>query len=205
MSNDIQLNGRQVDLAEIDMPVLQIIGEYDHLIPPQASKGFNEALDTEVTTMEFPTGHIGLSVSSKSHAELWPQVCEWFEERSAVEGEHAGDSEQAELPSEAEGEAAVEAEEGPEGVEDAATEDGEEDEENEVGEAAAESEEAAAEPTIESVNGIGPKRAERLRDSGIESLEDLADADADYVAEAIDVSPERVDDWVQQARELLDR
>nr|AKH41064.1 PHA synthase large subunit [Halogranum amylolyticum] len=207
MENELYLDGKHVDLAEIDMPVLQIIGEYDHLIPPESSKGFNSALDTEVTTMEFPTGHIGLSVSSKSHAELWPQVCEWFEERSVVDEAEAEEvSEQAQLPSDE----AVEAEEAPDEVEEA-TEDAGEDESVDVEGATdeAESDEPdeadESEPTLESVSGIGPERAERLRETGVESLDDLADADVEAVADAVDVSPERVDDWLQQARELLDR
>jgi polyhydroxyalkanoate synthase len=72
-----------VDLDEIDMPVLQIVGEYDHLVPPESSRPFNDLVasdDTEI--IEFPTGHIGLSVGSRSHAELWPRVAEWFAERS---------------------------------------------------------------------------------------------------------------------------
>ncbi|MFC4438457.1 MULTISPECIES: class III poly(R)-hydroxyalkanoic acid synthase subunit PhaC [Natrialbaceae] len=88
VENELELGGERVDVGEIDMPVLQIVAEYDHLIPPEASKPFNEAIssdDTEI--MEFPTGHIGMSVSSRSHAELWPDVCDWFEARSDGEGE----------------------------------------------------------------------------------------------------------------------
>ena len=91
--NELYLNGKHVDIENIDMPVLQIVAEYDHLIPPGASKPFNDAIpsdDTEI--MEFATGHIGMSVSSRSHAELWPDVCGWFEERSRVDDdEREGD------------------------------------------------------------------------------------------------------------------
>ncbi|WP_265107777.1 class III poly(R)-hydroxyalkanoic acid synthase subunit PhaC [Halosolutus halophilus] len=86
--NELHLNGKHVDITNIDMPVLQIVAEYDHLIPPEASKPFNEKItsdDTEI--MEFATGHIGMSVSSRSHAELWPDVCDWFEARSSGDGE----------------------------------------------------------------------------------------------------------------------
>jgi polyhydroxyalkanoate synthase len=82
-SGDLELDGRAVDLARIEMPVAQIVGEYDHLVPPSASKPFNDLVgsdDTEV--FEFATGHIGLSVSRRSHADLWPRVCAWFAERS---------------------------------------------------------------------------------------------------------------------------
>ncbi len=83
VENELYLNGKHVDITNIDMPVLQIVAEYDHLIPPEASKPFNDAIPAEDTEiMEFATGHIGMSVSSRSHAELWPDVCEWLEARS---------------------------------------------------------------------------------------------------------------------------
>ena len=86
--NELELGGEHVDLNEINMPVLNIVAEYDHLIPPEASKPFNEVIPSDDTSvMEFKTGHIGMSVSSRSHEELWPDVCEWFEERSNGEFE----------------------------------------------------------------------------------------------------------------------
>ncbi|WP_049920932.1 class III poly(R)-hydroxyalkanoic acid synthase subunit PhaC [Halopiger djelfimassiliensis] len=105
-NNELELGGERVDLSNIDMPVLQIVAEYDHLIPPGASKPFNDVIasdDTEV--MEFPTGHIGMSVSSRSHDELWPDVCEWFEERSIVE--EAAEAAEPETPEPKEADAAL--------------------------------------------------------------------------------------------------
>jgi polyhydroxyalkanoate synthase len=82
-NNELELGGRQVDVGNIDMPILQIVGEYDHLIPPEASKPFNEVVSSDdVQTIEYPTGHIGLSVSSSSHEEVWPEVCEWYHDVS---------------------------------------------------------------------------------------------------------------------------
>ncbi len=81
--NEFTLDGTHVDIQNIDMPVLQVVGEFDNLIPPAASKPFNDVIpsnDSEI--MEFPSGHIGLAVSDKSHADLWPRVCEWLERRS---------------------------------------------------------------------------------------------------------------------------
>jgi polyhydroxyalkanoate synthase subunit PhaC len=81
--NELYLGDEHVDLNNIEMPVLQIVGEYDHLIPPGASKPFNDAVASDDTSViEFPTGHIGLSVSSSSHTKLWPEVSEWYAERS---------------------------------------------------------------------------------------------------------------------------
>ncbi len=81
--NEFMLNGTHVDIQNINMPVLQVVGEFDNLIPPTASKPFNNVIasdDTEI--MEFPSGHVGLAVSDKAHANLWPQVCKWLERRS---------------------------------------------------------------------------------------------------------------------------
>ena len=81
--NELYLGDEHIDLNNIDMPVLQIVGEYDHLIPPEASKPFNDVIASDDTSIiEFPTGHIGLSVSSSSHTKLWPEVSEWYAERS---------------------------------------------------------------------------------------------------------------------------
>jgi polyhydroxyalkanoate synthase len=81
--NELELDGEPIDVERIDMPLLQIVGEHDNLVPPEASTPFNDVVgsdDTEV--IEFPTGHIGISVSSSSHDEYWPRVADWFAEKS---------------------------------------------------------------------------------------------------------------------------
>jgi len=81
--NELELDGRPVDVGNIDMPVLQIVGEYDDLVPKEASVPFNDVVGSDETEIvEFPTGHIGISVSSSAHEEEWPRVAEWFAARS---------------------------------------------------------------------------------------------------------------------------
>ncbi|MFB6227078.1 MAG: class III poly(R)-hydroxyalkanoic acid synthase subunit PhaC [Halobacteriales archaeon] len=80
--NDLYLGEKHVDVRGIETPILQLVAEYDHLVPPAASKPFNDVVasdDTEV--MEVSAGHIGMSVSSRAHETLWPNVCDWFAER----------------------------------------------------------------------------------------------------------------------------
>jgi polyhydroxyalkanoate synthase len=87
-NNELYLDGKHVDVTDIDMPVLQITGEYDHLIPSETSKPFNEVIGSDDTDIiEHSTGHIGLSVSGSSHENVWPEVCEWFEERSQLDAD----------------------------------------------------------------------------------------------------------------------
>ncbi|MGM0591427.1 MAG: class III poly(R)-hydroxyalkanoic acid synthase subunit PhaC [Halobacteriota archaeon] len=85
-TNDFRLGGRPVDISNITMPVLQIVADYDTLIPPATSTLFNDAIPSDdVTTLTVASGHIGLSVSSRAHGELWPDVCSWFADRSTGE------------------------------------------------------------------------------------------------------------------------
>jgi polyhydroxyalkanoate synthase len=188
--------GEHVDLTNIDMPVLQITGEYDHLIPSETSKPFNDVIGSEDTsTIEYPTGHIGLSVSGSSHENVWPEVCEWFEARSQVESE-AAEIEVEDVGGDAEEsvEKAVEAEEEPEADETGDAEPAE----PETNDAAPETGDAD-EPGIEVLNGIGETYADRLRGVGIATVADLASADVETVASAAEVSEERAESWIEQA------
>ena len=94
--NELYLGDKHVDLGDVDQPILQIVGHYDHLIPPESSTEFNDLVASEdVTTFDAKTGHIGLSVSSSSHDELWPNVADWFAERSQVESDDETEPETA--------------------------------------------------------------------------------------------------------------
>ncbi|WP_253736471.1 class III poly(R)-hydroxyalkanoic acid synthase subunit PhaC [Halohasta salina] len=94
--NEYYLGDDHVDLGNIDLPIVQVIGHYDHLIPPESSTGFNELVPGNVTTFEARSGHIGLSVSSTSHDELWPNVAAWFAERSQPEADSDEPEDEAE-------------------------------------------------------------------------------------------------------------
>ncbi len=82
VNNELRVGGEKVDLDNIDMPVLLLMGKYDTLVPPESSESFTEAIASEDTeTMKAAVGHIGLSVSSKVHPDLWGNVADWIKER----------------------------------------------------------------------------------------------------------------------------
>jgi len=209
--NELEINGHQVDTGAIDMPMLQILGEYDHLIPPAASKPFNDVVGSDdVTTIEYPTGHIGLSVSSSTHEDVWPQVSEWFHEKSGSEPDETDaeepdeadtDAEPDEEPvveqpdeesAEADAEAETDVETGPDEEPVVEQPDDLDAEQLEL----EESDEAA---DVETISGIGPTYAERLRGAGVETTADLAATDATELAEVTQTSESRVEDWLDQA------
>jgi polyhydroxyalkanoate synthase len=81
--NELTVGGEHVDVANIDVPLLQILGEYDTLVPPEASKPFDDVVaGDDVSTIEYPSGHVGLAMSNGAHRDLWPEVAEWFLEQS---------------------------------------------------------------------------------------------------------------------------
>ncbi|MFW5977981.1 MAG: class III poly(R)-hydroxyalkanoic acid synthase subunit PhaC [Halohasta sp.] len=238
--NEYYLGEEHVDLANIEMPIVQVIGHYDHLIPPESSTEFNDLVPSDdVTTFDQRTGHIGLSVSSSSHDDLWPHVAEWFTERSQPEAD--GDEPEGDAEPEADAEAddetastereaeareiddtdvdavpeskAADTEYGDETVAESDTvDDAETDDDHAVGsdvtdtESPEEADDKNGVPTftretepLESVYGIGPHYAEQLREAGIESIDSLADADAETLADDVGVSVDRAREWIENA------
>lgn len=83
VDGDISLCGEQVDPATVDVPLLQIVGQHDHIVPPESSRALNDIVASEDERLvEFPAGHVGISVGSRAHEELWPEVCSWLADRS---------------------------------------------------------------------------------------------------------------------------
>ncbi len=83
VENKLKIKGRIVDLRKIKCPVLNLIAEKDHLVPPSTSIVLENLISSkDKETIIFPSGHIGLSVSSKALKELWPRVAGWLAKRS---------------------------------------------------------------------------------------------------------------------------
>ncbi|WP_123536320.1 helix-hairpin-helix domain-containing protein [Halosimplex salinum] len=60
--------------------------------------------------------------------------------------------------------------------------------------------EPAPDAELEDIKGIGPTYAERLREAGVGGVGELAEADAEALAEETDIATSRVEDWVEQAK-----
>src|SRR5215216_4021890 len=75
-----------VDLAQITIPLLNIVDDKDDICTTPAATPINDiATSDDKKLINFPIGHIELSVSSDAHVKLWPQVVKWLEERSSKE------------------------------------------------------------------------------------------------------------------------
>jgi polyhydroxyalkanoate synthase len=84
LKGELSVEDKMIDLKDIDMPLIIITGKEDHLVPSESTKALAKAVSSkDIEILEFPTGHIGLSVSSRSHRELWPRVVAWLEQHTS--------------------------------------------------------------------------------------------------------------------------
>lgn len=83
IKNQMKVGSDIINLKNITVPLLDIVGINDDLVPPSASTSIIHAIGSkDKKLIEFPTGHVGLCVSLAAHEKLWPEVGEWIEQRS---------------------------------------------------------------------------------------------------------------------------
>jgi polyhydroxyalkanoate synthase len=83
VNGGIDIGGRAVDLAYVDMPVLNIYAEQDHLVPPAASKALADLVGSaDYSELSFKGGHIGIYVSGRAQREVPSAIHDWLVQRS---------------------------------------------------------------------------------------------------------------------------
>lgn len=83
IKNKMKVGTDLINLKNITIPVLNIVGTTDDLVPPSASKSILDAIGSiDKKLIEFPTGHVGLCISPIAHEKLWPEVGLWLAQRS---------------------------------------------------------------------------------------------------------------------------
>ncbi len=79
----LKIGPNEVHLGDIDMPVLNIFAEQDHLVPPSASRVLGEHVGTDdYTAVAFRGGHIGIYVSGRAQREVPSAIHDWLAARS---------------------------------------------------------------------------------------------------------------------------
>ena len=83
INGGIDIGGREVDLGFVDMPVLNIFAEQDHLVPPDASRALKGVVGTDdYSELSFRGGHIGIYVSSRAQKEVPTAIHDWLAKRA---------------------------------------------------------------------------------------------------------------------------
>ena len=79
----IVIGERDVHLGLVEMPVLNIFAEQDHLVPPDASRALRGLVGTQdYSELSFRGGHIGIYVSGRAQTQVPSAIHDWLAQRT---------------------------------------------------------------------------------------------------------------------------
>jgi polyhydroxyalkanoate synthase len=82
IKGEFELDGKTVNLKNIKMPILTIYAKEDHIVPPETTRPINDIVSSkDKELMEFPGGHIGVFVGSRSQKLQTPAIAKWLIKR----------------------------------------------------------------------------------------------------------------------------
>ncbi|MBJ6980743.1 class III poly(R)-hydroxyalkanoic acid synthase subunit PhaC [Luteimonas sp. MC1572] len=82
VNGGIVIGDREVHLGMVEMPVLNIYAEQDHLVPPSASRPLGGLVGTnDYSELSFRGGHIGIYVSGRAQKLVPDAIHSWLSER----------------------------------------------------------------------------------------------------------------------------
>jgi polyhydroxyalkanoate synthase len=80
--NTLEIAGRKVDLHALRLPILNLIGKRDHLVPPEASAALKRLVGSDdYTALELDLGHIGMYISERAQREVPGAIAGWLAAR----------------------------------------------------------------------------------------------------------------------------
>jgi polyhydroxyalkanoate synthase len=83
-TGEIPVGGRMVRLADIRSPLLNVMAENDHMVPPEASEPLGDLVgSSDVTEVRIPAGHIGLAAGRDAKRNTVPRIIEWLNAHSS--------------------------------------------------------------------------------------------------------------------------
>lgn len=80
-TGEVPLGGRTVRLADIDVPLLNIFAEFDHIVSPDSCRPLNDLVSSsETSTLPVPSGHVGLAASRQAVRTTIPGLTKWLKQ-----------------------------------------------------------------------------------------------------------------------------
>ncbi len=82
-NGDLVLNGRDIKLSNVNVPIMHAIAEHDHIAPYGATKPLLEQVGSEDKyELVLKGGHVSLIAGPNAVRRMWPAVDAWLSERS---------------------------------------------------------------------------------------------------------------------------
>jgi poly[(R)-3-hydroxyalkanoate] polymerase subunit PhaC len=83
VNGGITVGEKEVHLGMVEMPVLNIFAEQDHLVPPASSQAMKGLVgSSDYTELSFRGGHIGIYVSGRAQKQVPQTIHDWLAKRS---------------------------------------------------------------------------------------------------------------------------
>ena len=83
IKSELTLGDRRVDLKQIRCSVLNVMAEFDHISPYEATKPLLDAVGSEdKQELHVRGGHVSLIAGTNAVLRMWPTVNEWLSVRS---------------------------------------------------------------------------------------------------------------------------
>ena len=83
VNGGITIGDNEVHLGLVEMPVLNIYAEQDHLVPPDSSRALKGLVGSDdYTELSFRGGHIGIYVSGRAQKQVPDTIHDWLAQRS---------------------------------------------------------------------------------------------------------------------------
>jgi polyhydroxyalkanoate synthase subunit PhaC len=79
----LRVGGERVEIGNIDVPMLHILAEHDHMVPPESGRPLIErARSRDKQELLLPGGHVSLIAGPNAVKRMWPALDQWLGERS---------------------------------------------------------------------------------------------------------------------------
>ncbi|QBR04033.1 PHA/PHB synthase family protein [Paraburkholderia pallida] len=79
----LRIGGRLVELGKVTVPLLHIVAQYDHIVPPACARPLVERVgSSDKEEVVLPGGHVSIAAGANAIKRMWPKLDSWLEGRS---------------------------------------------------------------------------------------------------------------------------
>lgn len=82
IKNEMQMNGKTINLQKIKCPVLNVIAEHDNIIPPESAEAVMSKIKSrDAEILKVKGGHHGITIGSSALNFVWKKTADWLAQR----------------------------------------------------------------------------------------------------------------------------
>lgn len=79
----LSIGGRLVELGKVTVQLLNIVAQYDHIVPPACARPLVERVgSSDKEEVVLPGGHVSIAAGANAIKRMWPKLDSWLEGRS---------------------------------------------------------------------------------------------------------------------------